>query len=133
MRAKESIQIPITRIADTELISWPLPAEWVEQGSPQASGAVLSKSADSRIVRGVWACTPGRFRWTFTYDETVVVVQGSATVVMDNGAEVSLIPGGHGILRARTGQHLDNSREFPKSLPRRLAGAVAILDGASPT
>jgi len=93
MRAKESIQIPITRIADTELISWPLPAEWVEQGSPQASGAVLSKSADSRIVRGVWACTPGRFRWTFTYDETVVVVQGSATVVMDNGAEVSLTPG----------------------------------------
>ncbi len=93
MQAKESIQIPITRIADTELVSWPLPAEWVEQGSPQASGFVLSRSADSRIIRGVWACTPGRFRWMFTYDETVVVIQGSATVVMDSGAEVALNPG----------------------------------------
>ncbi len=93
MQVKESLEIPNTRIADTELSSWPLPAEWVQQGSPEASGAVLSKSADSRIIRGVWACTPGRFRWAFTYDETVVVVQGRATVVMDNGAEVSLTPG----------------------------------------
>ena len=93
MQVKESFEIPNTRIADTELSSWPLPAEWVQQGSPEASGAVLSKSADSRVIRGVWACTPGRFRWAFTYDETVVVVQGRATVVMDNGAEVSLTPG----------------------------------------
>ena len=75
MQAKESVQIPITQIADTELSPWPLPAEWVEQGDPQAGGAVLSKSPDSRIIRGVWACTPGRFRWMFTYDETVIVVQ----------------------------------------------------------
>lgn len=93
MQVKESLEIPNTRIADTELSSWPLPAEWVQQGSPAASGTVLSKSADSRVIRGVWACTPGRFRWEFTYDETVVVVQGRATVVMDSGAQVSLTPG----------------------------------------
>lgn len=93
MEAKESMQIPITPIMDTQLSPWPLPAEWVEQGSPQASGAVLSKSADSRVVRGVWACTPGRFRWLFTYDETVIVVQGSATVIMQSGQQVSLKPG----------------------------------------
>ncbi len=93
MGAKESVHVPIIRIGDAELVSWPLPAEWVEQGSPQASGAVLSKSDDSRIVRGVWACTPGRFRWMYTYDETIVVVQGSATVLMDSGVEVSLTPG----------------------------------------
>jgi uncharacterized cupin superfamily protein len=93
MGAKESVQVPITRIGDAELVSWPLPAEWVEQGSPQASGAVLSKSDDSRIVRGVWACTPGRFRWMYSYDETIVVVQGRATVLMDSGVEVSLSPG----------------------------------------
>ena len=93
MQAKESLQIPVTRIADTELSPWPLPAEWVQQGDPQASGAVLSKSSDSRIIRGVWACTPGRFRWMFTYDETVIVVEGTATVVMDNGSQVSLHPG----------------------------------------
>jgi len=93
MQIKERLEIPNTRITDTELSPWPLPAEWVQQGCPEASGAVLSKSADSHVIRGVWACTPGRFRWAFTYDETVVVVQGRATVVMDNGAEVSLTPG----------------------------------------
>ncbi len=30
----------------------------------------------------------------FAYDETVVVVQGRATVVMENGQEISLEPGG---------------------------------------
>ena len=93
MQAKENVQVPITRIADTELSPWPLSAESVEQGSPQANGAVLSKSEDSRIVRGVWACTPGCFRWMYTYDETIVVVEGTATVRMDSGAQVSLKPG----------------------------------------
>jgi uncharacterized protein len=93
MQAKESPHTAIVRVMDAELSPWPLPTEWVERGSPQASGAVLSKSADSRIVRGVWACTPGTFRWTYTYDETVVVVQGTATVVMDNGNQVALHPG----------------------------------------
>ena len=68
------MNVPKVRISDAVLEPWPLPAEWVEMGSPQASGTVLSKSSDSRVVRGVWACTTGRFRWEFTYDETVVVV-----------------------------------------------------------
>ncbi len=89
----KAMTVPKVRISDAALDPWPLPADWVEAGSPQASGTVLSKSADSRIVRGVWACTPGRFRWAFTYDETVVVVQGRATVVMESGQEISLEPG----------------------------------------
>jgi uncharacterized cupin superfamily protein len=93
MQTKESAQIPKARVLDIELNSWPLPADWVEQGSPQASGTVLSKSADARVVRGIWSCTPGRFRWVYSYDETVVVFKGSATVVMDSGEEVSLQPG----------------------------------------
>ena len=80
---------PRTHIADAELVSWPLPAEWVVEGNPEASGAVLSKSADSRIVRGVWQCTPGRFRWNFSYDETLVVLYGRATVQLESGEEVS--------------------------------------------
>src|SRR5436305_2020361 len=37
-----------TTVADADLASWPLPAEWVHDGTPDASGAVLSRSADSR-------------------------------------------------------------------------------------
>ncbi|MGZ6267995.1 MAG: cupin domain-containing protein [Candidatus Limnocylindrales bacterium] len=82
-----------TRIADTELASWPLPAEWVLDGTPEPRGAVISRSDDSRIIRGVWECTPGRFTWTFSYDETLVIESGRATVELDTGDRVELQPG----------------------------------------
>jgi len=93
MQTTETGPIEKANLGDVELTSWPLPAEWVEQGSPKASGTVVSRSVDSRIIRGIWSCSPGRFRWIYTYDETVVVFQGSATVVMESGEEVSLRPG----------------------------------------
>jgi uncharacterized cupin superfamily protein len=85
--------VPKVNIAEAQLQSWPLPVDWLEQGNPTASGAVLSKSDDSRVVRGVWECTPGRFRWNFTYDETVIVVKGRATVELESGETISLSPG----------------------------------------
>ena len=82
-----------TTIASADLDPWPLPAEWVLEGDPSPSGAVLSRSDDSRIIRGVWQCTPGKFTWTFSYDETLVVVDGRATVELDTGETVDLAPG----------------------------------------
>lgn len=81
------------RIVDAELESWPLPADWVLAGSPEPRGAVLSRSDDSRIVRGIWECTPGRFTWAFSYDETLIVESGRATVELDSGETVELAPG----------------------------------------
>ena len=82
-----------TTISSTELDSWPLPAEWVISGDPTPGGAVISRSDDSRIIRGVWQCTPGTFKWVFSYDETLVVVAGRATVELDTGDTVELEPG----------------------------------------
>jgi uncharacterized cupin superfamily protein len=80
-------------IRDATLSAWPIPADWIRSGQPDAAGMVLSKSDDSRIVRGIWECTPGEFHWPFTYDETVVVVKGRATVRLENGEMVELSPG----------------------------------------
>jgi uncharacterized protein len=80
-------------VEDVDLAAWPLPADWVLAGSPDARGAVLSRSDDSRIIRGVWECTPGRFKWSFTYDETLVVLSGKATIELDTGERVDLSPG----------------------------------------
>jgi uncharacterized cupin superfamily protein len=80
-------------IADAGLQPWPLPAEWITQGQPDASGMVLAKSDDSRVVRGIWDCTPGQFRWNFTYDETLVVIKGRATVELASAETVVLNPG----------------------------------------
>ena len=82
-----------TRIAATELVGWPLPADWILDGAPDARGFVLSRSDDSRIIRGVWECTPGRFKWLFSYDETLVVVSGRASIELDTGEQVDLEPG----------------------------------------
>ena len=81
------------RVADIHLEPWPLPAEWILEGAPVAEGAVISRSADSRIIRGVWQCSPGRFTWVFSYDETLVVLSGLATVEIDSGERVELEPG----------------------------------------
>jgi uncharacterized cupin superfamily protein len=83
-----------THIADAELAPWPLPTEWILDGSsPDARGAVISRSDDSRIIRGIWECTPGRFSWVFSYDETLVVESGRATIELDTGEQVELAPG----------------------------------------
>jgi uncharacterized cupin superfamily protein len=85
--------VPTIHIADADLQPWPLPAEWITEGEPHASGRVLAKSDDSCVVRGVWDCTPGQFRWHFTYDETLVVVKGRATVELESAEIVVLNPG----------------------------------------
>ncbi|MDX6619918.1 MAG: uncharacterized protein QOK36_2304 [Gaiellales bacterium] len=85
-----SASVPIT---DAQLASWPLPNDWVLEGNPEPRGVVLSRSDDSRIIRGIWECTPGRFTWTFSYDETLVVESGRATVELDTGETVELAPG----------------------------------------
>lgn len=84
----ESLVIP-----NASLAAWPLPKEIVLTGDPSASGAVLAKSDDGCIVRGIWDCTPGSFRWNWSYDETIVVVSGRATVALDDGRRVELAPG----------------------------------------
>jgi uncharacterized cupin superfamily protein len=80
-------------IVDARLDAWPLPAEIILTGTPAASGKVLSKSDDGCVVRGLWDCTPGSFRWEWNYDETVVVVSGRATVALSDGRSVELNPG----------------------------------------
>ena len=82
-----------TTISSAELTAWPLPPEWVISGDPAPAGAVLSRSDDSRIIRGIWECTPGKFTWVFSYDETLVVVSGRATVELDTGETIELASG----------------------------------------
>lgn len=72
---------------------WPLSPGSILEGSPEASGAALLRSEDGRKSRGFWRCTPGRFTWAFEYDETIVVVEGRATVEFDTGEIIELAPG----------------------------------------
>src|ERR1700730_2226989 len=81
-----------TEIASAPLEPWPLEPAQVISGDPQASGTLLWKSEDSTLAVGIWACTPGSFNWTHV-DETLVVVEGRATVERNDGEPVELGPG----------------------------------------
>jgi uncharacterized cupin superfamily protein len=80
-------------VPDAALQAWPLPPELVMEGRPDARGCILAQSSDGRIMRGIWACTPGTFRWDWTSDETVTVIVGSASVRMADGRVLELAPG----------------------------------------
>lgn len=71
---------------------WPLDPDSILQGAPDAYGLTLSHSLDRRMARGIWACTPGAFRWVWTYDETLTVLEGEATVELAD-RRIHLRPG----------------------------------------
>lgn len=76
-----------------ELTAWPIPADQILEGDPEARGVVFSRSSDRRMLRGVWRCGAGTFTWHFGWDETLVVIEGDATVELDTGERVELRPG----------------------------------------
>jgi len=86
--AAEHLHVPAAALQ-----SWPLAEELLVSGRPEASGCLLSASPDGRITRGIWACTPGAFRWDWTCDETVAVISGRATVQTGDGRRIELGPG----------------------------------------
>jgi uncharacterized protein len=79
-------------VRDAVLDPWPIPAEQVLEGDPQASGYLLWKSDDSKLANGIWECTPGRFTWVHA-DETLCLVDGKATVTPEGGEPLEIRPG----------------------------------------
>jgi uncharacterized cupin superfamily protein len=71
----------------------PLAPESVLEGSPQATGIVLTQSADKRVSSGLWACTAGQFEWTFAWDEFVYVLEGGASIRTESGQTIELRSG----------------------------------------
>lgn len=78
--------------ADEPLQSFPVPADWIEEGTPTATARFLSESGDGGLVTGIWHCTAGRFRWIFECDEVVHVLDGGVEVEHD-GKRIELGPG----------------------------------------
>jgi uncharacterized cupin superfamily protein len=79
-------------VRDAKLDAWPIPAEQILEGNPQASGLLLCKSDDAKLANGIWECTPGRFTWIHA-DETLCLVDGKATVTPEGGDAFEIRPG----------------------------------------
>ncbi|MBV9827081.1 MAG: DUF861 domain-containing protein [Alphaproteobacteria bacterium] len=70
----------IASATNLPLTSAPITPSWVRSGSPAARNAVLSCSADGMATTIVWDCTAGEFEWTYTIDETIYFLEGSAVI-----------------------------------------------------
>ncbi len=83
------IQMPVLESA---LEPAPIPPEDVIAGDPQASMAILHRSADSKLFNGVWHCTPGIFNLTHP-GETICLVEGEAILTPEDGEPLTIRPG----------------------------------------
>ena len=85
--------IVLETAAAMELLPEPIPQDWILSGNPEATSKKLAKSDDFTSYIMVWDCTPGRFTWHYTKDETLVVVSGEVFITRENGQERRLGPG----------------------------------------
>ncbi|SON57730.1 hypothetical protein HDIA_4189 [Hartmannibacter diazotrophicus] len=71
----------------------PIPPEWIVDGAPVARMTVLAESADGGVTTTLWDCTAGTFRWHFTWEETVHIVEGEVIVTDLSGRTRRLVAG----------------------------------------
>jgi hypothetical protein len=73
-----------TAPANTEqLPEMPIEPSWITEGDPVARGTILTQSADKRVSSGLWSCQPGKFEWTFSWDEFIHVLEGDVEIRED--------------------------------------------------
>jgi uncharacterized protein len=80
----------------------PIDPAWIVEGAPVARFAKHSNGGDDAAVTGVWDCTAGTFRWHFSWDETVMILEGSVTVIAADGTERLLRAGDVAYFKAGT-------------------------------
>jgi len=74
----------------SELPPMPIDPAWIQEGTPPARGTVLTQSKDKLLSCGFWSCTAGKFKWVFSWDEFVHVLEGEVTIREEGGATHTL-------------------------------------------
>ena len=99
-----------------DLPAMPIEPSWIREGNPVARGAVVLQTDDKKVSSGLWSCEPGRFEWTFSWDEFVLVLEGEVDVTEDEtNNTITLRPGdmAHFALGMKTHWHVKRAlRKF---------------------
>lgn len=80
----------------------PINPEWIIAGTPVARFSRDAQGFDGSAGSALWDCTAGTFRWFFDRHETVVVLEGSVRVTLEDGTEHVLRKGDTAFFRAGT-------------------------------
>ena len=70
-----------------------IPSEWILEGQPDSRGCVLIESTDGRLGCGKWRCTPGKFRWEYSFDEFIFLLEGEVIIIAEGEQPVTLRAG----------------------------------------
>ena len=76
---------------------------WIIEGNPATQQTVLSKSADRQAWTMIWHCSEGKFNWYYDYDETVLILEGSAIIEDETMPPTRFGPGD--VIYFRRGAH----------------------------
>jgi hypothetical protein len=116
----------VVHAVDVTLEPGDLDASQVLDGSPSVTERVLHESSDGRIVRGLWRITEGTVT-DVEQDELFVVLEGRATIQVEEGPTLDVGPGDVCVLErgARTTWtvHEPLRKVFQVSLPPAGSGA----------
>jgi uncharacterized cupin superfamily protein len=88
-----SKSVLIAAASTTALNATPIARDWILEGKPETRSKELARSHDRTSYVMVWDCTAGRFNWHYNKDETLVVVDGEAFIIDQNGGERRIGPG----------------------------------------
>jgi uncharacterized cupin superfamily protein len=62
----------------------PIEHSCIEEGFPIARCTTFTQSPDARLSSGLWECTAGKFKVSFSLDEIVTILDGEVTVHEDS-------------------------------------------------
>ena len=82
-----------TSSTEVELTSAPIVPAWIVEGQPVARAAEVSRSADDTAFTVIWDCTAGSFVWTYDFDETIHILEGSIVLTDGGNPPTRLGPG----------------------------------------
>jgi hypothetical protein len=86
-------------VQNAELMKDEIDPSNIASGNPEVSSLILSITGEhNEIVRGIWQCTEGTVT-DVEQDEMFTVIEGRATVTVENGPVLELSPGVVGFFR----------------------------------
>lgn len=120
----EHMRITHQSVKEASLDPWPLTADQIREGNPEAAATIIWKSEDGTLCAGIWECTPGTFDWEHV-DETMVVVSGRATIASD-GEEFEVAVGDIAFFPAGTKTQWTIHETIRKAFHLHAAGGLGL-------
>jgi len=124
------LPIVTSHAADRELLPDRIPDGWILAGCPRARTAGIARSNDDGMWTGVWACTPGTFRWHYNVDEMAHILSGEVVIIDEAGMERRLGAGDTAFFPAGTSAIWHVTQEVRKLAVCRVPVPKSVVVGS---